>query len=56
MIFFSILLIVILVVISRLAPDLLRFGEPESPLERLRRRYAEGEITTEEYDESVLRL
>lgn len=56
MVFWSILLIVVLVAVLRLAPDLFSGAAPETPRDRLRRRYVEGELTTDEYDKQIRRL
>jgi putative membrane protein len=57
MIFWSILLIVVAVVLLRLVPSLEPKGEErDTPLERLQRRYAAGDLTTEEYEERKHRL
>lgn len=57
MIFWSILLIVTAVVLLRLLPGLEpRSEERDTPLEGLQRRYAAGDLTTEECEERKHRL
>ncbi|MEX0599924.1 MAG: SHOCT domain-containing protein [Rhodothermales bacterium] len=57
MIFWSILLIVVLVMLLRLAPGLMpSTEEKETSLEKLQHQYASGKLTTEEYEERRRRL
>lgn len=57
MIFWSILLIVVLVMLLRLVPAIRsEIGVVETPLEQLKYRYAAGELTTDEYEERRSRL
>ena len=57
MLFWTILIVVVLVMLLRLAPTL---GQGplwrETPLERLQRRYAAGELSTAEYEDRRRRL